>query len=29
LRLFLTAFCQVLNECGRPTDAKAALAALA
>jgi len=29
LRLFLTAFCQVLNECGRPTDTKAALAALA
>jgi alanine-glyoxylate transaminase/serine-glyoxylate transaminase/serine-pyruvate transaminase len=28
LRIFLSAFCQVLNECGRATDAKAALAAL-
>lgn len=28
VRLFLSAFCQVLNECGRKTDAKAALAAV-
>jgi len=28
LRLFLSAFCQVLNECGRPTDVKAAQAAI-
>lgn len=28
LRQFLSAFCQVLNECGRPTDAQAALSAL-
>ncbi|MEN9576614.1 MAG: Purine catabolism protein PucG [Verrucomicrobiota bacterium] len=28
VRLFLSAFCQVLNECGRPTDVKAALAAV-
>jgi len=29
VRLFLSAFCQVLNECGRKTDAPAALAAAA
>jgi len=28
VRLFLSAFCQTLNECGRKTDAKAALAAV-
>lgn len=28
VRLFLSAFCQVLNECGRKTDTKAALAAV-
>lgn len=28
VRLFLSAFCQVLNECGRKTDAKVALAAV-
>lgn len=28
VRLFLSAFCQMLNECGRKTDAKAALAAV-
>ena len=28
VRLFLSAFCQVLNECGRKTDVKAALAAV-
>ena len=28
VRLFLSAFCQVLNECGRATDVKAALAAV-
>ena len=28
VQLFLSAFCQVLNECGRKTDATAALAAL-
>jgi len=29
VRLFLSAFCQTLNECGRKTDAPAALAAVA
>ncbi len=28
VRIFLSAFCQVLNECGRKTDVKAALAAV-